>query len=190
MKENLKIALLAVIALCSVTQVYLLSDLGANNSDSAMEEGNSIVATNVNQNNSNVISNPTAANPTLPEGVTYTDNKIVPPPVDMKKTTVNWGNMIHDFGRIKQNSTNKYSFQFTNTGNEPLLITNAVGSCGCTVPSYPKEPILPGKTATIDVEYKPGMQELQQEKTVTVTANTEPYETKLKIRAFVEKENK
>jgi len=66
-----------------------------------------------------------------------------------------------------------------------LLITSAVGSCGCTVPNYPKDPIAPGKSATIDVEYKPGLQKDAQEKKVTVTANTEPSQTILTIKANV-----
>ncbi|MBL8011464.1 MAG: DUF1573 domain-containing protein [Flavobacteriales bacterium] len=95
--------------------------------------------------------------------------------------------MEHDFGTIKQDSENKYVFTFTNTGKEPLLIENAQGSCGCTVPNYPKEPIAPGGTGEIEVVYKPGKQENQQNKTVTVTANTEPKQTTLRISANVQK---
>lgn len=188
MKENIKIGLLAVIAFATVANLFTLSSISEKQEELNDVQNSQAIAGNVNQAPNNTIVNPMSANPQMPEGVTYTDNKVVPPPTNMKKTTVKWANMIHDFGKIKQNSTNQYSFQFTNTGTEPLLITNAVGSCGCTVPNYPKEPILPGKSATIGVEYKPGQQENQQEKTVTVTANTEPYDTQLKIRAFVEKQ--
>jgi hypothetical protein len=94
---------------------------------------------------------------------------------------------MHDFGKVKQETTNKYSFSFTNTGDEPLIITSAVGSCGCTVPQWPKDPIPPGGTGKIDVEYKPGQQEGSQEKKVTVTANTEPGETILTLKAEVQK---
>ncbi len=103
------------------------------------------------------------------------------------KTTVNFANYEHDFGNIKQDSENKHVFNFTNTGKEPLIIENATGSCGCTVPNYPKEPIAPGATGTIEVVYKPGKQENAQQKTVTVTANTEPKQTILRIKANVEK---
>ena len=61
-------------------------------------------------------------------------------------------------------------FKFTNTGNEPLIISNCKGSCGCTVPSYPKEPILPGKSANIEVRYDIARLGPFQ-KTVTVTTN-------------------
>lgn len=104
------------------------------------------------------------------------------------KTTVSWGKMEHDFGNVKQDSENKFVFTFTNTGTEPMIIETANGSCGCTVPNYPKEPIPPGGTGDIEVVYKPGKQENAQSKTVTVIANTEPRETLLKISANVQKD--
>lgn len=103
------------------------------------------------------------------------------------KTTITFAEYEHDFGNIKQDSENKKVFTFTNTGSEPLLIEAANGSCGCTVPNYPKNPIPPGGTGQIEVEYKPGKQENAQTKTVTVVANTEPKETLLRIKANVEK---
>lgn len=58
-----------------------------------------------------------------------------------------------DYGTIQQNSEPLRTFDFTNTGTEPLVITHAKGSCGCTVPTWPKEPILPGEAASIEVRY-------------------------------------
>ncbi|MFB6306404.1 MAG: DUF1573 domain-containing protein [Flavobacteriales bacterium] len=60
---------------------------------------------------------------------------------------------VHDYGTIKQNADGTCYFKFKNTGDEPLVISNAKGSCGCTVPSWPKKPIQPGKTDKIEVEY-------------------------------------
>lgn len=109
-------------------------------------------------------------------------------PVDnTPKTTINFAEYEHAFGDIKQDSENKHVFKFTNTGTEPLIIETANGSCGCTVPNYPKAPIPPGGTGEIEVEYKPGKQENAQTKTVTVIANTEPKETTLRITANVQK---
>lgn len=102
-------------------------------------------------------------------------------------TSLAFAEELKDFGDIPQESTNKHVFEFTNTGVEPLVIENATGSCGCTVPNYPKEPIMPGEKGVIEVEYKPGQQEGPQQKTVTVTANTEPRQTLLKIKANVVK---
>ena len=103
------------------------------------------------------------------------------------KTTITFAEFEHDFGNIKQDSENKKVFTFTNTGTEPLIIEAANGSCGCTVPNYPKSPIPPGGTEEIEVEYKPGKQENAQTKTVTVIANTEPKQTTLRIKANVQK---
>ena len=58
-----------------------------------------------------------------------------------------------NYGTIEQNADPLRVFHFSNTGTEPLIIKNAKGSCGCTVPSYPKEPILPGEAAVIEVRY-------------------------------------
>ncbi|MEQ8472731.1 MAG: DUF1573 domain-containing protein [Marinoscillum sp.] len=58
-----------------------------------------------------------------------------------------------NYGSIDQNATGYRFFKFTNTGTGPLVITSAKGSCGCTVPSYPKEPIMPGQSEYIKVKY-------------------------------------
>ncbi|HTL81590.1 MAG TPA: DUF1573 domain-containing protein [Bacteroidia bacterium] len=73
----------------------------------------------------------------------------------------------YDYGTIKKGGEPYCSFQLTNTGKNPLVISEAHGSCGCTVPEYPKEPIKPGETTTIRVHYdtnRPGA----FDKTVTV----------------------
>ena len=91
----------------------------------------------------------------------------------------------HDFGTIDEGTVAKHDFKFTNTGDAPLIITNAAGSCGCTVPEWPREPIAPGEEANIHVEFnsqgKPG----NNQKEVTLTANTEPNTYVLKISAQV-----
>ncbi len=66
---------------------------------------------------------------------------------------IKFDKMVHDYGTIKQGADGGCEFKFTNSGKEPLIITNCQGSCGCTVPSCPKEPILPGKTGVIKVHY-------------------------------------
>lgn len=105
-------------------------------------------------------------------------------------TSIKFKNEVHDFGNVDVETENKYSFEFVNTGTEPLSITNAKGSCGCTVPDWPKYPIKPNETATIDVIFRPskGQAGSPQEKTVTVEANTEPKNTIVKIKAFVNAE--
>jgi hypothetical protein len=60
---------------------------------------------------------------------------------------------IHDYGTVVQNGDGLSHFTITNTGNEPLVLSNVKSSCGCTVPKWTKEPIMPGKTTVIDVKY-------------------------------------
>ena len=110
-----------------------------------------------------------------------------PPVPSGPPTSIAFKKMEHDFGNIKQDTENPYEFEFTNTGKNPLIITDAKGSCGCTVPEYPKEPIAPGATGKIRVVYSPGKQEGSQTKNVTVTANTEPQQTIVTIKANVSK---
>ena len=59
----------------------------------------------------------------------------------------------HDFGKFKESAPQTYSFVFTNTGDQPLIIQQAFASCGCTVPTAPKDPIKPGEKGVIKVQY-------------------------------------
>ncbi len=90
----------------------------------------------------------------------------------------------HDFGSITQGTPQKTVFKFTNTGNAPLIITNAKSTCGCTVPEYPKKPIAPGATGELLVNFN-GSGKNEVTKTITVTANTAKGTELLKIKAFV-----
>lgn len=60
---------------------------------------------------------------------------------------------VHDYGTIKEGANGTSEFKLTNTGTEPLIISRAKGSCGCTVPEWPKEPIMPGASASMTVKY-------------------------------------
>jgi len=91
----------------------------------------------------------------------------------------------HDFGTIEQGTPQETIFKFTNTGNAPLIITNATSTCGCTVPEYPKNtPIAPGDSGEMLVKFN-GSGQNQVTKTVTVSANTEKGSEILRIKAFV-----
>jgi len=91
----------------------------------------------------------------------------------------------YNFGNINEGDVVEHVFKFANTGQSPLIISNAAGSCGCTIPKWPKEPIPVGGTGEILVQFnsknKPGV----QKKTVTITANTYPKITKLNIESLV-----
>ncbi|MEN9640592.1 MAG: hypothetical protein RLZZ262_2461 [Bacteroidota bacterium] len=104
---------------------------------------------------------------------------------DRAKTTMALDKTIHDFGTINQGDQVECVFKVSNTGKEPLVIESAKGSCGCTVPEYPKEPIAPGQTRDIKVKFNSAGKANNQQKTVTLTANTEPLQTVLTIKSFV-----
>lgn len=92
---------------------------------------------------------------------------------------------VHDYGTVKQGADGNCEFVFTNTGTTPLVISDARGSCGCTVPTWPKEPIKPGAKSSIKVHYdtkRPG----PISKTVTITANVEGQTKVLRIKGTVE----
>lgn len=95
----------------------------------------------------------------------------------------------YDFGQLQEGDVVNHTFKFTNTGDSPLIIQNASASCGCTVPSYPKEPIPVGGTGEIVVEFNSNRNVGVQNKTVTITANTYPSQTKLNIRSVVAAKN-
>lgn len=77
---------------------------------------------------------------------------------------------VHDYGTLEQGGNGECTFVVTNTGNEPLIIQMCKGSCGCTVPSCPQEPIAPGASATIKVKYDSNRVG-PINKTVTITSN-------------------
>jgi hypothetical protein len=103
-----------------------------------------------------------------------------------KTAAITFKNTTHDFGTFAEELGNVTTeFEFTNTGNAPLLITRTAASCGCTTPEYPREPIAPGKSGVIKVTYsakgRPGV----FQKTVYVFANTDPEKSTLIIKGKV-----
>mgnify|MGYP001446677465 CR=1 FL=1 len=98
----------------------------------------------------------------------------------------NTGGKVWDFGIIQQGDSPEFTFTFENTGNEPMIISNAKGSCGCTVPKWPKEPIAPGEYGEISVKFNSKNKKGSQNKTVTITANTTPPTTKLRVTGQIE----
>lgn len=91
-----------------------------------------------------------------------------------------------DYGKIAHKSNGKRIFKFTNVGDAPLSITKAYSSCGCTVPKFSKDPIMPGKTGTIEVVYDTkrvgGFSKM-----ITVVSNASATPKRLKIRGIVQK---
>lgn len=98
---------------------------------------------------------------------------------------ITFDNEVFDFGEIVQGEKVNHSFTFKNTGNNDLLISSAQGSCGCTVPTWPKNPIKPGETGKIDVEFDSNGKQGKQNKTVTLVANTIPNTTVIALKGEV-----
>lgn len=108
-------------------------------------------------------------------------------------TTIEFEETTYDFGTVKQGEKVSHIFKFRNTGNEPLIISNAKATCGCTVPNWPKDPIPPGGTGEMEVVFDTKGKSNKQNKKVTITANTNPPQTFVYMTGFVEappKENK
>lgn len=97
---------------------------------------------------------------------------------------ISFENVVHDFGTVFQNSEAVCDFKFTNTGKEPLILSKPQSSCGCTVPTWPQEPILPGKSEVIKVTYSThNIGPIN--KTVTVTSNAKTSRVILSIKGNV-----
>lgn len=92
---------------------------------------------------------------------------------------------VHDYGSIKKGADGSCEFKFKNVGKEPLIISNAQGSCGCTVPTWPKEPIKPGESSVIKVHYDTNRVGTIS-KSVTITSNAKTSTMVLRIKGTVE----
>ena len=91
----------------------------------------------------------------------------------------------YDFGTVKEGEVVTQTFKFTNVGKVPLTILKCRSSCGCTVPEWPEEPILPGGTNVISAKFNTEGKSNEQKKVITVTANTYPNESKVVIKGIV-----
>ncbi len=102
-------------------------------------------------------------------------------------TSIEFEEDVYDFGTVEDGEKVEHVYKFKNSGENPLIISDAKGSCGCTVPDWPKDPIAPGESGEMKVVFntkgKPG----KQTKQVTVKANTNPPTTIIKITGEVNK---
>ena len=89
-------------------------------------------------------------------------------------TTVEIIDSMHNFGTVAEGDMVEYSFRFRNTGKNPLVVSNASASCGCTVPEKPEQPVMPGQTGIIKVKFDSKGRPGKAHKTVNVTSNAQP----------------
>jgi hypothetical protein len=106
--------------------------------------------------------NPAVQQPAVPAGPT---------------TAIEFAETTFDFGTIEEGEKVAHTFKFTNTGSEPLIFSNAKGSCGCTVPTWPREPIAVGGTGEVTVEFNSKNKKGKRNQKVTLTGNTNPPQT-------------
>ncbi len=92
---------------------------------------------------------------------------------------------LHDFGTIKEGEVVSYEFEFTNVGKTAVIITEAVASCGCTVPEYSQEPLAPGNKRMMTVKFNSDGKQGPNYKNVTIRSNANPGEQSIAIKAEV-----
>lgn len=92
-------------------------------------------------------------------------------------TTMNFAETTFDFGTVQDGEKVSHTYKFKNAGSEPLILSDAKGSCGCTVPTWPKTPIAPGGSGEITVEFDSKSKPGKRNQKVTITANTNPPQT-------------
>lgn len=100
-------------------------------------------------------------------------------------TAIQLPEIQYDFGTIAKNSSVTHEFKIKNVGTNPLEIENVQASCGCTIPQWTKTPIAPGEEGTIKVTFNSAGKRGVQNKAITITANTDPVNTRLYIKATI-----
>jgi hypothetical protein len=163
MLKQIKVLMFALLAVGFVAS--------CNNSESAaQEEAREDLSSNTVQPANQAAVQPAAAQPAAPAGPT---------------TTMTFEETEFDFGTVNEGEKVSHTYTFTNTGDEPLILSNAKGSCGCTVPSWPREPIAPGATGEITVEFNSKNKKGKRNQKVTITANTNPPQSFIYLKGDV-----
>jgi hypothetical protein len=165
-----RISLPLTVVLCLVLGLAMISCQSESKDDAKTEARASLEKSDANANQT--VPTPTAAKEELPAGPT---------------TLVEFEGTKHDYGIIEQGEKVGHVFKFKNVGNEPLVLNNVKPSCGCTTPKWTKEPVAPGETGEIHVEFDSKGKSGKQTKTITVTTNTDPARTILTITGEIVK---
>ncbi len=109
-----------------------------------------------------------------------------PAPANPNAADFKFEREVHDFGNIKEGVQAEYTFKFTNTGKEPLVITNVQASCGCTTPKWTKEPVKPGESGQVTAIYNSKGRPGNFNKAITITSNAKTAQKVLFIKGNVE----
>ena len=124
-----------------------------------------------------------------------TNQQVAPPPppppaaaaktVDPSAGKFKFKEETHDYGEVPEGPLAEYDFEFKNVGKKPIVISEAHGSCGCTVPKWPTEPVMPGKKGVIHVTYNTQGRQGPISKEVTINSNAQQSPMVLHIRGTV-----
>ena len=136
-------------------------------------------------NNTKNTSKKKEVKPSLSSNLVMNDNTAETSVEKSAMPEFNFEKELHAFGKLVDGEKVSYSFKFTNSGNAPLIISNAKGSCGCTVPNWSKDPIAPGESGSIDVTFNSSGRSGKQNKAITLTANTNPNRKVINITSEV-----
>lgn len=168
MLKQVKVLILALLA------VGFLASCGNEESTAQAEAKNELT-----DNSTVQPANPNAAQPTAQPTATQTDVPAGP------TTVMSFEATEFDFGTVQDGEKVAHTYTFKNTGDEPLILSNAKGSCGCTVPQWPREPIAPGAEGEITVEFNSKGKKGKRNQKVTITANTNPPQTFIYLKGEV-----
>lgn len=167
-----KLSVLIALAFCAI-----LSSCG----DAEMEKRVANLERRINQlENGGVVRNTTSPTPATTASAQAVETNL------SAGGAFKWDNTVHNFGTIKQGEVVNYTFKFTNNGTEDIQIQSTSASCGCTVPQHTKEAIPPGGKGEIVVRFDSKGKTGQQSPVITVVANTNPRQTRLSLRGFVQ----
>lgn len=172
MLKQIKLGLLAVLAVAFLSSCQ-------NDGDSARDAAADAAAGNTAEAAVAPTANADAA-PVVPAA-----NAATPAPPAGPTTKITFNETEFNFGQVKAGEKVRHEYKFKNTGSEPLIISNAKGSCGCTVPEWPKEPIGVGEEGSILVQFDSKNKNGNQTKQVTITANTDPPQSIIYIKGEV-----
>ncbi|CAA6820463.1 MAG: FIG00648832: hypothetical protein [uncultured Aureispira sp.] len=182
-KENLVLGGMAVMALWLSILTYTVY-FSNSASASTLAATKALSTTTATAPNAATAINPTTGQPAIKP--TNTNTQPQQPEVDpATAANVVFAENEFDFGTLEEGEKVEHVFKFENTSANPLTISNARGSCGCTVPEWPREPIAPGESGEIKVKFDSKGKKGVQRKTVTIVANTIPQNTILTITSDV-----
>jgi len=104
----------------------------------------------------------------------------------LPKTKISFAETHFDFGKIKEGDKVRHTYTFTNTGSNPLIISDAIPSCGCTIPSFSRKPIAPGAQGSIEVEFNSANRQGANHKNIIIVSNADRDKVSISFDAMVE----